>query len=349
MNQHQKHPFVVLLTACALFAAGCSSSPSLSEEGRAPVEPSTKTQPPSQESVKPTRSPTSEQTHEVQAEAPAATATVTVEVTPEDETKTEVPEFSADSCVQSANADCLEPLEEAPLGASPPQSEVTETAYPYTVRSYIEWVIGDLHTKWNGWFIRNNFVESQVRYKIIFETDPPHVMNCTGGPPAVPHDYPNAYYCDSDPVRAARGTIENGLMIFPVTTMQRMWTGEVLGKPSKTAGDFAAAIIVAHEYGHSVQDELAIQWGQYYPGQLRPFTGSNQEAIADCFAGVWMNATYYEGVLEPGDFDEAVAALNAVGAPQPGSSHPTAPERDAALKAGYNTGDPIHCVDTYWK
>lgn len=354
MNQHHKHPFFVLLTTCMLCAGGCSSSQSPREEGGAAREPTTRTQPPSQEYVEQTSTPSSQQTREVQTQAPTAittapvaTATVTIEVTPDDVAQTEVPEFSADSCIQSPNQNCLETFDEAPLGAAPPRSEVTENAYPYTVRSYLEWVINDLHTKWNRWFVTNNFVESQVFYKFIFDTDPPHRMNCTG--PMIPHDHPNAYYCGSDPDAAARGTLENGMMIFPITTMQRMWTGEVLGKPSKTAGDFAAAIIAAHEYGHSVTDELGIQWEKYYPGQLRPFTGSNKEAIADCFAGAWMNTTYYEGVLEPGDFEEAVAALNAVGAPQPGSSHPTAPERDAALKAGYNTGDPMHCVDIYWK
>ncbi|WP_307422430.1 neutral zinc metallopeptidase [Pseudarthrobacter defluvii] len=260
-----------------------------------------------------------------------------------------MPEFSSDSCLQSEARGCLETVDKAPLGAAPPQSEVTETAYPYTVTSYVEWIITKLHTMWTGWFVQNDFEPPQVYYKIIQQDEAPYVSNCKGDPASVPHDYPNAFYCPSDPYVDLRGTSEDGLIILPVKTLQRMWSGEVLGRKSKQAGDFAAAITVAHEYGHSVQDELAIQWEKYYPGEVQNFTGSNTEAIADCFAGVWMNTAYYDGTLEPGDFEEGVAALNAIGATQPGSSHPTSPQREAALKLGYNTGDPMQCVDAYWK
>ncbi|MDQ0662497.1 hypothetical protein QFZ35_000995 [Arthrobacter ulcerisalmonis] len=381
MLGNKKPSLLVLLAASALFAGGCSSSvtqggagtsapeatPSISEptsltQTPEPVVTQTPgpemTQTPDAEVTEPF--PTLEQTEPAATRSPQAReesgpiqatvkATTTVEAFPQDESGNGVPEFSSDSCVQSETQDCLETVDEAPLGAAPPQSEVTGTAYPYTVTSYVEWIITDLHTEWNKWFVENNFAPTTVYYKIIHETDPPYVMSCPGGPASIPHDYPNAYYCSSDPYFDLRGTTEDGLIILPVTTMQRMWTGEVLGSVSKQAGDFAAAIIVAHEYGHSVQDELAIQWEKYYPGQVPKFTGSNKEAIADCFAGVWMNTTYYDGILEPGDFEEGVAALNAVGATQPGSSHPTSTQREAALKLGYNSGDPMQCVDAYWK
>jgi hypothetical protein len=359
MFLQQKASLLVLLTACALLASGCSASPPQGgspQPGPIAQAPQTTesapldvTESPSPEVTEASKTPSSQNSSTT---APEIKATPTEEAVSKD--GGEVPGFSTDSCLQQAIQNCLEPLEEAPLGAAPPQSQVTGTVYPYTVTSYVEWVIGDLHTKWNQWFVSNNFTATQVYYRIIRETDAPEHMSCTGGPTSVPHDYPNAFYCGIDPYPKAGRVTDNGMIFLPVTTMQRMWTGEVLGKQSKRAGDFAAAIIVAHEYGHSVQDELAIQWEKYYPGQVPQFTGANKEAIADCFAGVWMTSAYYEGVLEPGDVDEAVAALNAVGAPQPGSTHPSSAEREAALTLGYlgasgAGGDPMQCVDRYWK
>ena len=384
MLRHRKPSLLVFLAATALFAGGCSSSPTQGGEvtsapvvtatpdvTSAPVltatpevttsiaEPAPSAQEPSTGATEPF--PTFEQSEPASTRSPQASAegkpikatvqaSPTDEAFPEDDKSSEgVPEFSSDSCLQSESQGCLETVDEAPLGAAPPQSEVTGTVYPYTVTSYVEWIITKLHTMWTEWFVQNDFEAPQVYYRIIQQDETPYVMSCPGGPASVPHDYPNAFYCSSDPYVDLRGTTEDGLIILPVTALQRMWTGEVLGRTSKQAGDFAAAIIVAHEYGHSVQDELAIQWEKYYPGEVLEFTGSNKEAIADCFAGVWMNTAYYDGTLEPGDFEEGVAALNAVGATQPGSSHPTSTQREAALKLGYNSGDPMQCVDGYWK
>jgi predicted metalloprotease len=82
------------------------------------------------------------------------------------------------------------------------------------------------------------------------------------------------------------------------------------------SGDFAQAYVLAHEVGHHVQKLLGIleraqarQSGQVGAGGLSVRT----ELQADCFAGIWANHTKTEGILEPGDVDEALSAAAAVG------------------------------------
>jgi predicted metalloprotease len=82
-------------------------------------------------------------------------------------------------------------------------------------------------------------------------------------------------------------------------------------------GDFAQAYVVAHEFGHHVQNLLGIERGvarerENHPdeaGQLSIRT----ELQADCFAGVWGHSAYDEKLLESGDLEEGLAAAASVG------------------------------------
>ena len=55
----------------------------------------------------------------------------------------------------------------------------------------------------------------------------------------------------------------------------------------QTVGDFSVAYIVAHEYGHEVQDELGLfdQYGRQLPTMAF-------ELQADCYAGTWAKSAY---------------------------------------------------------
>lgn len=251
-------------------------------------------------------------------------------------------------CPDGRPSQCV-PIGEIPKeGAEPPSSAVVPgNPQSYTVEQYLDFIVGDLDKNWSSWFKRSGYAEPWVYIEKI-EPGRSAYMGC--GAKTLTSETPNAYYCGSD-TRVVNGATIYGVVYLPVLTMRKMWTGNVFERTSRAAGDFAAAILVAHEFGHHIQDEIAIQ------SRVAAPTGKNKELIADCFAGVWMATAYYEGLLTDTDYAEAVAALEAIGDP-PGSNgtdpHGTSAERSAALKIGYNgygqykPGTPQACY-VYWK
>jgi predicted metalloprotease len=126
-------------------------------------------------------------------------------------------------------------------------------------------------------------------------------------------------------------------------------------------GDFAWAYVIAHEMGHHVQQQLGTS------DEVRRLEGEQpsdrnqlsvrQELQADCYAGVWSNAVYRKGDLEPGDVAEAVNASEAVGDDRlqrratgsidPDSfTHGTSEQRASWFQIGQKDGEPGEC-DTF--
>jgi uncharacterized protein len=248
------------------------------------------------------------------------------------------PDPSPDTPVEGSGAGD----EDLARGATPPPSRVDPNGYSYTVEEYLAWIVRDLDQKWTPWFISRGYVEPQVQY-VVVKAGQRFTSRCTNIP-ELTDTTPNAYYCPVD-------DNGSGTIWLPVTTFQKMWTGDVFARPSQRVGDFAAAIITAHEFGHHVADELAKQ-STAQGRAVTAVTGANQELIADCFAGVWASTAYYDGKLEQGDIEEAIAALEAIGDPVVGGPDPhgTPAERAAAMRLGYNESrDPTPCVNSYWK
>jgi uncharacterized protein len=125
-------------------------------------------------------------------------------------------------------------------------------------------------------------------------------------------------------------------------------------------GDFAAAYVIAHEVAHHVQNELGIL-GQVE--QLRRQSSQVEanaltvrlELQADCFSGIWARSV--EGLLEPGDVEEALNAARMIGddrlqkragkVPQPHTfTHGTSAQRAGWFTIGFNSGDLKTC-DTF--
>jgi predicted metalloprotease len=84
------------------------------------------------------------------------------------------------------------------------------------------------------------------------------------------------------------------------------------------SGDFAMAYVVAHEVGHHVQNLLGIMDQVQSARNQLSETEYNElnvrlELQADYLAGVWANYVQEKGVLEEGDFEEALQAAFAVG------------------------------------
>ena len=99
------------------------------------------------------------------------------------------------------------------------------------------------------------------------------------------------------------------------------------------AGDFAAAFVLAHEFGHAMQARL--------PQKERP--GILNELQADCFAGAWSRYVQDEGYLAQGDLDEATLAVFSA-RDLPGTkftdpaAHGSGFERTRAFTDGYSDG-----------
>jgi hypothetical protein len=135
-----------------------------------------------------------------------------------------------------------------------------------------------------------------------------------------------------------------------------------LSQKYQAPGDFAEAYVIAHEVGHHVQD-LTGTLGKAEQLQARSSrTEGNAiqvkvELQADCYAGVWAaNAKTPDGqpVMEQGDFEEGMKAAQAIGDDTlqretqgtvvPDSfTHGTSAQRMAALRTGFQSGDPAAC------
>ena len=122
-------------------------------------------------------------------------------------------------------------------------------------------------------------------------------------------------------------------------------------------GDFAMAYVIAHEYGHHVQNLLGINDQVRKQQQGASDAEANALSVkvelqADCFAGVWANAAYDR--LETGDLDEAIDAAQAVGddaiqgsnANQESFTHGTSAQRKQWFTTGFESGDAGRC-DTF--
>jgi len=83
------------------------------------------------------------------------------------------------------------------------------------------------------------------------------------------------------------------------------------------AGDFAQAYVIAHEYGHHIQNVLGIDSQMRRAQQQRPGMANELsvrlELQADCLAGVWGHSTAQRNILESGDVEAGLNAAAAIG------------------------------------
>lgn len=112
-------------------------------------------------------------------------------------------------------------------------------------------------------------------------------------------------------------------------------------------GDFAMAYVLAHEYGHHIQNLM---------GVMDRRGGGNAQSVrvelqADCLAGAWASQAKADGRLEAGDFNEAIRAANAVGddaiqgagANRDTFTHGSSAEREKWFRQGFDSADPTSC------
>jgi uncharacterized protein len=126
-----------------------------------------------------------------------------------------------------------------------------------------------------------------------------------------------------------------------------------LRREFKAPGDFAQAYVIAHEFGHHIQNLTGIMGRVQRQGQNNRLSVA-LELQADCYAGMWANYAQRQGVLEPGDTEEALRAASAVGDDMiqrrtqgyvvPDSfTHGSAAQRQQAFAVGMKHADMRQC------
>ncbi|HEX6462386.1 MAG TPA: neutral zinc metallopeptidase [Candidatus Saccharimonadales bacterium] len=213
--------------------------------------------------------------------------------------------------------------------------------YQY-VTDYLTAVVKDADRVWVEYFASIGLREPDVYYTII-QPDTAYESQCSATP--LESTYNNATYCPIDVIDGFTGAIW-----LPADTFANMWNGSIFTRQSVRKGDFGAAVVTAHEFGHHIQHELKDQLG--WP-EIKAADGSRikeGELIADCFAGNWAFSAFYSNYLEAGDIEEGVAALIAIGDSEPGGDDPhgSPTERAEAFMLGYNSGAPADCINEYW-
>ena len=123
---------------------------------------------------------------------------------------------------------------------------------------------------------------------------------------------------------------------------------------------FVRAYVIAHEYGHHIQDLLGTM------SKVKTQQGANSDSVklelqADCYAGMWAAHAEGDGFVEDitdQDISEGISAAHDVGddyiqnkmggGSNPESwTHGSSAEREAWFKAGMNAGDDMNACDTF--
>ena len=126
------------------------------------------------------------------------------------------------------------------------------------------------------------------------------------------------------------------------------------------SGDFAQAYVIAHEFGHHIQNLLGTSDRVSSLQRRSNETDGNKLSVmlelqADCFAGVW--AAQNRDRMDPDDLAEGMTAAKAIGDDTlqremqgrvvPDSfTHGSSEQRMTWLKRGIDSGDPAQC-DTF--
>ena len=200
---------------------------------------------------------------------------------------------------------------------------------PETIDAFLTDLLKDIDGYWTRTLKAARLPEPQIHYDWVA----PGAQVLTGcGEPAGDRA---AFYCPADDT-----------VYVAQQFAADLYNGVARGLPGESAGvghaggDFAVAYVLAHEYGHNLQQELGVFDNRVTTG-AKPY-----ELQADCLAGTWANSVFKQGHLEPGDLEEATNAALAVGDFDVGNAqhHGTPEERRDALLVGYRSGDPSACA-----
>jgi predicted metalloprotease len=226
------------------------------------------------------------------------------------------------------------------LGYSQDTSELVTTAAAPDFDAFLATMVEDSANYWSGqlaaWEPVYGTAPWQPLYYSILDSGESATSQCNDGngqlavagdPDELPGTNP-AFFCSEDMT----------VYLSSPWLYDHIWNAPTAD--STEASDFGVAYAIAHEVGHAVQFDLGIT------DPTDATTVAPTELQADCLAGVWSNAKYYENVLEGNDISEAVTTAAAVGdyeLTDPGH-HGMPEQRAAAFMVGYNSGDAGTCT-----
>ncbi len=219
-------------------------------------------------------------------------------------------------------------LEQTGMGSSTTeQQSYTPTAEEEELAGFVRVVLADTEDVWN------NQLSDYREPTLVLFTD--YIESACGNASAST----GPFYCPLD---------EKVYIDLSFYTALR----DRLGAP----GDFAQAYVIAHEVGHHVQHLLGISDKVHSMRSQLSEEENNAMSVklelqADFLAGVWAHyADQTNNIIEPGDFEEALNAANAIGDDRlqkqsqghvvPDSfTHGTSEQRMRWFRKGYETGD----------
>jgi uncharacterized protein len=159
----------------------------------------------------------------------------------------------------------------------------------------------------------------------------------------------------TEQVRTACGVAQSDTGPFYCPGDQKLYLDFSFFRELKTEfgapGDFAQAYVIAHEVGHHVQNLL---------GTMDRVGGDSRSSVAlelqaDCYAGVWAFYANKQGLVEAGDYEEALTAASSVGddtiqrrsqgyvVPE-SFTHGSSRDRQTWFAKGLQTGDMRQCT-----
>jgi predicted metalloprotease len=190
--------------------------------------------------------------------------------------------------------------------------------------AYLTSSLDDVDAFWSKSFAGWGLPEPQITYDW---TDPGEsvYIPCGG---EMSNDWTAEYCSANDTITVSKAAAAN------------FWNGKTFAYSNGGEGDMTVAIMVAHEYGHNLEQEL---------GWLDKISQAAAERGADCFAGVWAADAAQRGILDQGDLGEASQAMDlfAEHGAQSDGIHGSTAERQAALNLGFTSGAAA-CVNAYF-